>query len=237
MKALTKGHYRGSDGTWAVFDLEWGAELRVGILEPDIGRVVLRRDGAYRLDRSWSIAPGGLEPAFEGRHRDSTEGFSCPGCSVSEQDGRVTLAGSGLSAVVTLSPFGIAWHRAGESRPFLQDRRNPGLLRVPEIRSRPALHGTRRQGPALRRRRQGGTSRPHGPALQDRRGRSLRVRRGTERSALQDDPVRDRRRPGGAHGVFYDTWRWARWISAPPSTTTMACSGRTRRRMAISTSM
>ena len=99
MKALTKGQYRGSDGIWAVFDLEWGAELRVGILEPDIGRVVLKRDGGYRLDRGWSIAPGGLEPAFEGRHRDSTEGFACPASSISEEDGRVTLAEAQAAAL------------------------------------------------------------------------------------------------------------------------------------------
>ena len=60
MKALTEGRYRGRDGIWAVFDLGWDTELRVGILEQDIGRVVLKRDGGYRLDRGWSIAPNGL---------------------------------------------------------------------------------------------------------------------------------------------------------------------------------
>ena len=57
MKALTEGRYRGRDGIWAVFDLGWDTELRVGILEQDIGRVVMKRDGGYRLDRGWSIAP------------------------------------------------------------------------------------------------------------------------------------------------------------------------------------
>ena len=64
MKALTEGRYRGRDGIWAVFDLGWETELRVGILEQDIGRVVMKRDGGYRLDRGWSIAPDGLEPAL-----------------------------------------------------------------------------------------------------------------------------------------------------------------------------
>jgi len=122
MKALTDGRYRGRDGIWAVFDLGWGAELRLGILEQDVGRVVLSIDGRHRLDRGWSIAPGGLEPPYEGRPRASTEGFACPEASVTEQDGRIVLEGPDLTAVVTLSPFGIAWHRHGESRPFLQDR-------------------------------------------------------------------------------------------------------------------
>ena len=46
MKALTTGRYRGRDGIWAVFDLDFGTELRVGILEGDIGRVVLKREAA-----------------------------------------------------------------------------------------------------------------------------------------------------------------------------------------------
>ncbi|MFL4990322.1 MAG: glycoside hydrolase family 31 protein, partial [Microvirga sp.] len=122
MKALTEGRYRGRDGIWAVFDLGWNTELRVGILEQDIGRVVMKRDGGYRLDRGWSIAPNGLEPVYEGRSRDSTEGFACPDAAVMEQNGTVVLEAAGLTAVITLSPFGIAWHRAGESRPFLRDR-------------------------------------------------------------------------------------------------------------------
>jgi alpha-glucosidase len=122
MKALTEGRYRGRDGIWAVFDLGWGTELRVGLLEQDIGRVVLRRDGGYRLDRGWSIAPGGLEPPYEGRPRDSIEGFTCPETAVSERDGTVVIEAAGLTAAVTLSPFGIAWIRTGESRPFLRDR-------------------------------------------------------------------------------------------------------------------
>ncbi|MBM6594376.1 glycoside hydrolase family 31 protein [Microvirga pudoricolor] len=122
MKALTEARYRGRDGIWAVFDIGLGADLRVGILEKDIGRVVMKADGGYRLDRGWTIAPGGLEPPYEGRPRDSNEGFACPEAAVTERDGQVVVEGAGLSALVTLSPFGIAWRRAGEERPFLSDR-------------------------------------------------------------------------------------------------------------------
>ena len=45
MKALTEGRYRGRDGIWAVFDLGWSTELRVGILEQDIGAEVVGDDG------------------------------------------------------------------------------------------------------------------------------------------------------------------------------------------------
>ncbi|MDB5501331.1 MAG: alpha-glucosidase [Tardiphaga sp.] len=124
MKALTTGRYLGRDGIWAVFALgQDAAELRIGMLEANLGRVVLKRPGGYRLDRGWSIAPGGLEPPYEGRLRDDLAGFACPDTDVSEDGKTVTLAiAGGLAAEVTLDPFGIAWRRAGDDRPFLQDR-------------------------------------------------------------------------------------------------------------------
>jgi alpha-glucosidase len=123
MKALTKAGYRGRESTWAVFDLEHGHELRIGLLEADIGRVVLRRTDGYRLDRGWSIAPGGLEPGYEGRERDDLSGFTLPAAEVSEVDGIVTLStAGGISVRVRLDPFGIEWHRDGEDIPFLRDR-------------------------------------------------------------------------------------------------------------------
>lgn len=122
MKSLTQARYRGLDGLWAVFALDHGVELRVGLLEDDIGRVVMRRDGGYRLDRGWSVAPGGLEPPYEGRPRDDVSGFSCPPVDVTEGEGRVVIAGAAMRATVTLDPFGIAWSRTGEAEPFLRDR-------------------------------------------------------------------------------------------------------------------
>ncbi|MBS7697436.1 MULTISPECIES: glycoside hydrolase family 31 protein [unclassified Chelatococcus] len=136
MKALTHGRYRGLDGNAAVFDVgafdvgafDVGAgtkplaTIRVAILERDIGRVTLRRTEGYRLDRGWAIAPNGLEPPFEGRARDDVSGFANPAVTAREEGGTVTLVAPGLSATVTLHPFGIAWRRDGEAEPFLSDR-------------------------------------------------------------------------------------------------------------------
>ena len=131
MKALTQGRYLGRDGEAALFDVGLGATIAVRILEGDIGRVTLKPQDGYRLDRGWSIAPGGLEPAYEGRPRDDLSGFTCPKASVSERDGKVTLSAAGLSAEVTLSPFGIAWRREAEAEPFLQDRTTQAYLISP----------------------------------------------------------------------------------------------------------
>ena len=64
MKALTEGRYRGRDGIWAVFDLGCARpQLRVAILERDIGRVVAA--ARWRLSRS--IAAGAIAPAGSSR--------------------------------------------------------------------------------------------------------------------------------------------------------------------------
>lgn len=132
MKALTHGRLLSADGHAALFELGSGngplATLRIAVLETDIGRVTLRRPDGYRLDRGWAIAPGGLEPPYEGRARDDETGFANPPVTVATGDGRVTLSAGGLIADVTLEPFGIAWRRAGETVPFLSDRTTQAYL-------------------------------------------------------------------------------------------------------------
>ncbi len=123
MKALTRGDYRGRDGVWAVFSLDFGAEMRVGLMEADIGRARLIGPGGPALDRGWSIAPNRQEPPWAGRLRDDLTGLACPAATVVEGEGTVTITGGAIRAVVRLEPFGISWFRAGEAEPFLEDRR------------------------------------------------------------------------------------------------------------------
>lgn len=122
MKALVAARYLGQEGAWFRFGLDHGVEARLAFPEPDIGRLVFRRAGGYRLDRGWSIAPDRGEPGFEGRPRDDLSGFSLPAAGVAVDPDGVTIATAGLSARVKLSPFGIEWRRAGEDAPFLRDR-------------------------------------------------------------------------------------------------------------------
>ena len=59
--------------------------LRVRVLEDDLIRVSLLKDGAWRLPRTWTIAPEGDLP-WEGRSRDDLSGFSCPAHELREGD-------------------------------------------------------------------------------------------------------------------------------------------------------
>lgn len=204
MKALTQGRYLGRDGEAALFDVGLGATLAVRILESDIGRVSLRPKDGYRLDRGWAIAPGGLEPAYEGRARDDLSGFSCPKASVSEAGGKVTLSAAGLTAEITLAPFGIAWRRAGQDKPFLQDRTTQAYLISP--RTGALAHFMARDHAE----RHYGLGDKAGPL--DRTGRrfSIDAVDPCGFDAELSDPLYKMLPffivdgPAGAHGVFYD---------------------------------
>lgn len=122
MKALVDARYLGQEGAWFRFGLGHGIEMRLAILEDDIARVVFRRAGGYRLDRGWAIAPNRMEPPYAGRLRDDLTGFTLPPATISSAAGHVEIAAGRLVATVRLSPFGISWRRADETRPFLEDR-------------------------------------------------------------------------------------------------------------------
>lgn len=204
MKALTHGRYRGLDGRFAVFALDHGAELRLAILEDDVGRIVMRRDGGYRLDRGWSIAPNRTEPPYEGRPRDDLSGFACPEPTVRAAEDVVTVAAGGLEARVRLDPFGIDWHRAGEADPFLSDR--PTQAYFVSQRTGAIRHVMARDAAE----RHYGLGDKAGPL--DRTGRRFRIDAvdpcGFD--AELSDPLYKMLPfvlvdgPRGAHGVFYD---------------------------------
>ncbi|MEX0348207.1 MAG: TIM-barrel domain-containing protein [Paracoccaceae bacterium] len=77
--------------------------LRVEILEHDLARIRLLKEGTYRLDRSWTVAPEGDVP-WEGRARDAISGFSCPDVLV---DGPM-LETDHLRLTV-LTPLALRW--------------------------------------------------------------------------------------------------------------------------------
>jgi alpha-glucosidase len=122
MKAVITARFTGCDGPRVHFAGDYGTRITLTVLEPAIVRVTMLRQEGWRLDRTWSLAPGGNEPPFEGRSRDDLTGFSCPDFSVQQEDGRVMIDTGALIAVVRLAPFGIDWHETGASAPFAQDR-------------------------------------------------------------------------------------------------------------------
>ena len=122
MKAVTTARLIGRDGPRVRFEGDYDTSITLTVLEPAIIRVTMLRQEGWKLDRTWSLAPDGLEPTFEGRARADLAGFSCPDFTVSEDEGRVIIMTAALVAVVRLVPFGIDWHEVGRSTAFARDR-------------------------------------------------------------------------------------------------------------------
>ncbi len=61
----------------AEFTVDGQHTLCLYVLEENLFRVLLKRNGELALNRTWSIAPGQDVP-WEGRSRDDLSGFSLP---------------------------------------------------------------------------------------------------------------------------------------------------------------
>jgi len=95
--------------------------IRLRVLEAALVRVSVLRDGAWRLDRTWSIAPEGRVP-WEGRSRDDLSGFACPAFAL--HDGPPLTLQTALLRVRVHAPLRLDWAawRGGAWHPFAADR-------------------------------------------------------------------------------------------------------------------
>jgi len=97
--------------------------LCIYVLEAGLFRVAVKREGAFSLDRTWSIAPESDVP-WEGRPRESLAGFTLPAFTLGEQDDRLTLSTDVLRVVVQ-RPLALEWHyrdREGHWQLLARDR-------------------------------------------------------------------------------------------------------------------
>ncbi|SFE23287.1 glycoside hydrolase family 31 protein [Roseivivax sediminis] len=101
--------------------------LRIRALEDDLIRVSLLKNGAWRLDRTWTVAPGGAMP-WEGRARDDLSGFSCPAVTIREGDAlEIETARLQLTIRTPLQLCWAAWI-GDEWVPFTEERPTGGTL-------------------------------------------------------------------------------------------------------------
>ncbi|WP_116133974.1 TIM-barrel domain-containing protein [Tropicimonas sp. IMCC34043] len=101
--------------------------LRILALEEDFFRVSLKKDGAWRLPRTWSIAPDGEMP-WEGRDRDDLTGFACP--EVAVETGAALVISTGALRLTISQPLHLAWAARidGDWKPFVEERPTGGTL-------------------------------------------------------------------------------------------------------------
>ena len=99
------------------------------VLENDLFRVLIKREGELALDRTWSIAPQEDVP-WEGRDRLSVAGFSLPGYQLRQEGERLVVSTPRLRVTVH-QPLWLAWeycNAAGEWRPLAADRPTSAYL-------------------------------------------------------------------------------------------------------------
>ncbi|EOC0010501.1 TIM-barrel domain-containing protein [Cronobacter turicensis] len=108
MKTLKHWRFTHADDHRVELTVDDAHTLCLWVLEPGLFRVAVKRRGAYALNRTWSIAPGDDTP-WEGRSRDSLDGFSLPGFTLDETSERLVISSERLRVTVH-QPLWLEWH-------------------------------------------------------------------------------------------------------------------------------
>ncbi|MFQ3545637.1 glycoside hydrolase family 31 protein [Halobacillus rhizosphaerae] len=89
-------------------------KVHLFILEADMMRIYHAADEEYRMNQTWSIAPGMEDVPFEGRDRFDLTPFTLPEYGVEEVGGTLHISTKLLKAVVHLEGFAIDWYQKKE---------------------------------------------------------------------------------------------------------------------------
>ncbi|SOH95534.1 alpha-glucosidase [Monaibacterium marinum] len=106
--------------------------LRVVALENQLFRVSLKKDGAWRLPRTWSIAPktdvAKTDVPWEGRNRDDMSGFDSPRVTIEDGDA-LTLSTDTIRLTIS-HPLHLSWAVKvdGVWQTFVEERPTGGML-------------------------------------------------------------------------------------------------------------
>ncbi len=106
--------------------VEQDHKLLIYVLEDALFRIVFKKNDAFRLDRSWSIAPKNDVP-LEGRPRSDMQGFLCPAFSIDETARQIIISTSVLRLIISY-PLHLKWQSfiAGKWMDIAQDRPTGG---------------------------------------------------------------------------------------------------------------
>jgi alpha-glucosidase len=103
--------------------------LHIFVLEKDMIRVLVKKQGELRLNRTWSIAPNQQDVDWQGRDRLSTEGFSLPQYKLVENADTLQIE-SELLRLTLHHPLWIEWEHkvAGEWQALASDRKTGAYM-------------------------------------------------------------------------------------------------------------
>ncbi|WP_420334277.1 TIM-barrel domain-containing protein [Roseibium sp.] len=119
MKALNAWQFLARTENSVRLIVEGRHHFNISVLEDDLIRISLLKDGKYRLDRTWAIAPKGDVP-FEGRKREDTTGFSCPDFHLDETEDGLAIE-TGTLRLKIGQPLALTWEARDASTDLWQE--------------------------------------------------------------------------------------------------------------------
>ncbi|WP_375749206.1 TIM-barrel domain-containing protein [Vibrio sp. HN007] len=124
MKSIKQWQFKAAENNRIDIECDGRHLLHIFVLEQDIIRVMFKNKGEARLDRSWSVAPGGKDVVWEGRDRLSTEDFSCPEFNLASEDECLTIETEAVRLTLH-QPLWMEWeYKSGDKwLPLASDRK------------------------------------------------------------------------------------------------------------------
>ncbi|TNV19769.1 glycoside hydrolase family 31 protein [Buttiauxella sp. B2] len=113
MKTLKKWALLKSDSNHVELSVDGKHRLNLFVLEQGMFRVLIKRENKLALNRTWSIAPENDVP-WEGRARESLEGFALPGFTIEERDEMLRISTDKLRVTVH-QPLWLEWEYKNDS--------------------------------------------------------------------------------------------------------------------------
>lgn len=129
MKTLKNWTLLKSDANHVELSVDGKHRLNLFVLEQGMFRVLIKRENKLALNRTWSIAPENDVP-WEGRSRESLEGFALPGFTVEELDETLRISTDKLRVTVH-QPLWLEWeykNDGGEWQMLASDRPTSAYL-------------------------------------------------------------------------------------------------------------
>lgn len=127
MKCLKTWALEAETATGVTLRVEGRHLLHLCVLEENRFRVSLQKDAAWRLGRTWTVAPAGDAP-WGGRGRDDTSGFACPSPQISQSETELVLSTETMRLRL-LTPLQMVWEAKvnGAWEVFAEDRPTGGI--------------------------------------------------------------------------------------------------------------
>ncbi|WP_294610481.1 glycoside hydrolase family 31 protein [uncultured Gilliamella sp.] len=129
MKTLKKWIFKQEQNNCIELLVDEKYNFCVYVLEEKLFRVLIKRNNALSLDRTWSITPNKDTP-LEGRDRLSTEGFSLPTYHLSKSDDQISISTQQLRVTIS-QPLSLTWEYKNEHGVWellVEDRKTSAYL-------------------------------------------------------------------------------------------------------------